>query len=50
MRSSYRAAHSRGGLLLSYPARWLWLARQLRSSLRAWRQARRLSGHRDSHY
>lgn len=43
MESSYPSAHSRGGLLLAYPARWVWLARQLRPSVRAWRQARRSS-------
>jgi hypothetical protein len=43
MASSYPAAHSRGGLLLAYPARWIWLARQLPPSLRAWRQAREAS-------
>jgi len=44
MASSYPNAHSRGGLLLAYPTRWIWLARQLPPSLRAWRQARRDSG------
>ena len=43
MESSYPGAHSRGGLLLAYPARWLWLARQLPPSLLAWRQARKTS-------
>jgi hypothetical protein len=43
MESSYPSAHSRGGLLVAYPARWLWLARQLRPSLLAWRQAREAS-------
>jgi hypothetical protein len=43
MESSYPSAHSRGGLLVAYPARWLWLARQLRPSLLAWRQAREQS-------
>ena len=43
MASSYPGAHSRGGLLLAYPARWLWLARELPPSLRAWRRARRSS-------
>jgi hypothetical protein len=44
MESSYPSVHSGGGLLLAYPARWVWLARQLRPSLRAWRQARRSIG------
>jgi hypothetical protein len=43
MESFYPSAHSRGGLLLAYPTRWLWLARQLRPSLRAWMDARRTS-------
>ena len=43
MESSYPSAHSRGGLLLAYPTRWLWLARQLPPSLKAWREARRTS-------
>jgi hypothetical protein len=43
MESSYPSAHSRGGLLLAYPARWVWLARQLAPSVQAWREARRTS-------
>ena len=43
MESSYPSAHSRGGLLVAYPARWLWLARQLTPSLLAWRRARAAS-------
>lgn len=43
MLSSYPGARTRTGLLLAYPARWLWLARQLRTSLRALRRARRAS-------
>lgn len=43
MVSSYPRAHTRTGLLLSYPARWLWLAGQLPRSFGAWRGARRKS-------
>lgn len=43
MESSYPSAHSRGGLLLAYPTRWVWLARQLVPSLQAWMEARRTS-------
>jgi hypothetical protein len=43
MESSYPSAHSRGGLLLAYPTRWVWLARQLVPSLQAWLEARRTS-------
>jgi Uncharacterised nucleotidyltransferase len=43
MLSSYPKAGSRVGLLAAYPARWLWLTRQFRPSLRAWRDARRIS-------
>lgn len=47
MTSSYARAHSRGGLLLSYPVRWLWLVSQLPSSLKAWHRARLISRHSD---
>jgi hypothetical protein len=49
MESSYPSAHSRGGLLLAYPTRWLWLARQLAPSLKAWKQARRTSRNPNPH-
>jgi hypothetical protein len=47
MESSYPSAHSRGGLLLAYPTRWLWLASQLAPSLKAWTEARRASRNSD---
>ena len=43
MASSYPGVRTRTGLVLSYPARWLWLARELPSSLRVLRQARAAS-------
>ena len=43
MLSSYPQARTRGGLLVAYPARWVWLAGQFRPSLRAWREARRIN-------
>ena len=49
MKSSYPNAHSRGGLLLAYPTRWLRLARQLPTSIQAWRQARLTSRKPDEH-
>ena len=45
MLSSYPQAGTRVGLLVAYPARWWWLARQLRPSVRAWREARGSTRH-----